>query len=143
MAADPQRSQLIPTPSWLRLLQLIGALWTSPNTLIGLVGGALGLLAGARVRWSGRDCALVFQQWPWGPGGAITLGNVILHTGPVLDVPCRTYAHQAGWGVEPLIRLDDPDDKVIHTQGHPMSPDDEVRVLDDQGRVRATQSIKL
>jgi hypothetical protein len=107
VAADPQRSQLIPTPSWLRLLQLIGALWTSPNTLIGLVGGALGLLAGARVRWSGRDCALVFQQWPWGPGGAITLGNVILHTGGDLQVACHTYAHRAGRGVEPTIRLDD------------------------------------
>lgn len=42
-----------------------------------------------------------------GPGGAITLGNVILHTGHDLGISCRTYAHQAGWGVEPLIRLDD------------------------------------
>ncbi len=65
------------------------------------------MLAGARVRWSSRDCALVFQHWPWGPGGAITLGNVILHTGSDLGVACHTYAHQAGCAVEPSIRLDD------------------------------------
>ncbi|KRG73453.1 hypothetical protein ABB28_10690 [Stenotrophomonas chelatiphaga] len=107
MAADPQRSRLIPAPRWLRPLQLLGAVWTSPNTLIGLAAGAVGLLAGARARWSRRDCALVFQHWPWGPGGAITLGNVILHTGSDLEVACHTYAHRAGHGVEPTIRLDD------------------------------------
>ena len=89
------------------MVQVLGALWTSPNSLIGLAGGTLGMLAGARVRWSSRDCALVFQHWPWGPGGAITLGNVILHTGSDLGVACRTYAHQAGFAVEPSIRLDD------------------------------------
>ncbi|MFQ2108374.1 (2,3-dihydroxybenzoyl)adenylate synthase [Aeromonas rivipollensis] len=36
-------------------------------------------------------------------------------------------------GLVNYTRLDDPDDKVIHTQGHPMSPDDEVRVLDEAG----------
>ena len=36
-------------------------------------------------------------------------------------------------GLVNYTRLDDPDDKVIHTQGHPMSPDDEVRVLDEEG----------
>lgn len=34
-------------------------------------------------------------------------GNVILHTGPVLDVACRTYAHQAGHCTEPVIGLHD------------------------------------
>ncbi len=32
---------------------------------------------------------------------------MIPHTGHDLGISCRTYAHQAGWGVEPLIRLDD------------------------------------
>jgi hypothetical protein len=86
---------------------VLGAVWTSPNSLLGLIGGLAGMLGGATLRWSGRDCALVFDRWPWGPGGAITLGNVILHTGHDLGISCRTYAHQAGWGVEPLIRLDD------------------------------------
>ncbi|WP_461601655.1 (2,3-dihydroxybenzoyl)adenylate synthase [Aeromonas rivipollensis] len=36
-------------------------------------------------------------------------------------------------GLVNYTRLDDPDERVIHTQGHPMSPDDEVRVLDEEG----------
>ncbi|MCS4233320.1 hypothetical protein ACTUVK_000424 [Stenotrophomonas rhizophila] len=96
----------LPTPA-LRILQGLGALWTAPNTLIGLVAGLAGMLAGARASWNQRDLAVVFREWPWGPGGAITLGNVILHTGPVLDVPCRTYAHQAGECTEPVIGLHD------------------------------------
>ncbi len=96
----------LPSPA-LRILQGLGALWTAPNTLIGLVAGLAGMLAGARASWNQRDLAVVFREWPWGPGGAITLGNVILHTGPVLDVPCRTYAHQAGECTEPVIGLHD------------------------------------
>lgn len=91
----------------LRVLQGLGALWTAPNTLIGLIGGLAGMVAGARPSWNRRDLAIVFRDWPWGPGGAITLGNVILHTGPVLDVACRTYAHQAGYCTEPVIGLQD------------------------------------
>jgi hypothetical protein len=91
----------------LRVLQGLGALWTAPNTLIGLIGGLAGMVAGARPSWNRRDLAIVFRDWPWGPGGAITLGNVILHTGPVLDVACRTYAHQAGYCTEPVIGLHD------------------------------------
>ena len=36
-------------------------------------------------------------------------------------------------GLVNYTRLDDSDEKVIHTQGRPMSPDDEVRVLDEEG----------
>ncbi|WP_429099198.1 (2,3-dihydroxybenzoyl)adenylate synthase [Aeromonas rivipollensis] len=36
-------------------------------------------------------------------------------------------------GLVNYTRLDDPDEKVIHTQGRPMSPDDEVRILDETG----------
>lgn len=74
-----------------RLGQGLGMLWTAPNSLLGLLAGGLGLLFGARPRWRRRDLALVFDRWPWGPGGAITLGNVILNTGTTLDVPCRPY----------------------------------------------------
>ena len=31
-------------------------------------------------------------------------------------------------------RLDDPDDVILSTQGHPLSPADELRVVDDMGR---------
>ena len=86
---------------------LLGALWASPWSLLGLLAGVVGLAAGASVRISRRERALVFQHWPWGPGGAMTLGNVILHTGETLDSPCVTYAHRAGHGEEPAILLAD------------------------------------
>ncbi|WP_394000686.1 hypothetical protein ACF3M1_11265 [Luteimonas sp. WGS1318] len=86
---------------------LLGALWTLPNTVIGLLGGAAGMAAGARPHWRRDDRALVFQHWPWGPGGAITFGNVILHTGDSLDMPCTTYSHRAGRCIDAPIRLAD------------------------------------
>ena len=85
----------------------LGAAWTLPNTLIGLVGGLAGMARGAQCRWRARDLALVFDRWPWGPGGAITFGNVILHTGESLDVACTTYAHRAGLCKDAPIRLGD------------------------------------
>lgn len=91
----------------LRGLQLLGALWTLPNSLLGLLLGAAGLAGGARARWSRRDLALVFERWPWGPGGALTLGNVILLKGESLDLWCATYEHQAGHCRHPPVRLGD------------------------------------
>jgi len=90
-----------------RAALVLGALWTAPNTAIGLVAGAVGLAFGATVHWRPRDLALVFQRWPWGPGGAITFGNVILHTAESLDTECVTYAHRAGHCVHPKIMLAD------------------------------------
>lgn len=88
-------------------LHLLGALWTSPNTLLGLILGLLGMPRGARMRWSPDERALVFRHWPWGPGGAITFGNVIITTGATLDVKCHTYAHRAGRCQQPSVRLGD------------------------------------
>jgi hypothetical protein len=65
------------------------------------------LAFGARVRWQPQELAWVIRHWPWGPGGALTLGNVILHTGERLDIRCYTYAHRAGRGDEPTISLAD------------------------------------
>jgi hypothetical protein len=90
-----------------RVLLAIGMLWTTPNTVLGLIAGLAGLAYGAHVRYSQRDCAIVFNDMPWGPGGALTLGNVILHTGPSLDVRCMTYAHRAGLAREDAIGLAD------------------------------------
>ena len=91
----------------LRSLVLLGALWTLPNTVFGLVLGAVGLPFGAHAHWRRRELAVVFHRWPWGPGGAITFGNVILHTGDDLDSPCVTYAHRAGHAEEAAIVLAD------------------------------------
>lgn len=89
------------------LLQLLGAAWTLPNSLIGLIAGLVAMPFGARLHWRRGDLALVFQHWPWGPGGAITFGNVILHTGDTLDCPCVTYAQRAGLAQTPPIVLGD------------------------------------
>jgi len=93
---------------WLRRsLFALGMLWTLPNSALGLLVGAVGLAFGARLRWQPRELALVVRRWPWGRGGALTLGNVIVHTGERLDVPCRTYAHRAGHCIEPPVSLAD------------------------------------
>ena len=84
---------------------MVGAAWTAPNTLLGLLAGLAALPFGARAHWRARDRALAFQHYPWGPGGALTLGNVILHTGASLDGTCRTYAHRAGWCEDPQVSL--------------------------------------
>ena len=91
----------------LRALQLLGIAWTLPNTLAGLLLGLAGLTSGAHVHLRRRDLAIVFHRWPWGPGGALTLGNVILHTGDTLDSACMTYAHRAGLGEQAPILLAD------------------------------------
>lgn len=89
-----------------RGLLALGMLWTLPNSALGLLLGVAGLAVGARLRWQRRELALVVRRWPWG-GGALTLGNVIVHTGERLDVPCFTYAHRAGRCVEPPVSLAD------------------------------------
>ena len=86
---------------------LPGMLWTLPNSALGLLAGVLALPFGARARWRGADLALVFHRYPWGPGGALALGNVILHTGRDLATACTTYAHRAGECEEPPIVLAD------------------------------------
>ena len=89
------------------ILRGLGMLWASPNTLLGLIAGVAGIAFGAHAHLSQRECAIVFHRMPWGPGGALTLGNTILHTGDTLDAPCVTYAHRAGHGIEPPIVLAD------------------------------------
>jgi hypothetical protein len=91
----------------LPLLRALGAAWTLPNSLIGAIAGVAGVPFGARARFNPRELALVFHFWPWGPGGAITFGNVILHTGASLDDRCSTYEHRAGRCVHPPIVLGD------------------------------------
>jgi hypothetical protein len=105
VAADAGGRRLNPT---LRLaLRVFGMLWTAPNTALGLVAGGIGMAFGAHAHLRTRDLAIVFHRIPWGPGGALTLGNVILHTGDTLDSPCVTYAHRAGQIVEaPIVLVD-------------------------------------
>ncbi|NUO78317.1 MAG: hypothetical protein HOQ32_20185 [Lysobacter sp.] len=106
MAADAGRGHRL--KPWLRVAgQALGIVWAAPVSLLGLLAGVVGMARGAHAHVRRRDLALVFHRWPWGPGGAITLGNVILHTGDSLDSPCVTYAHRAGHGDEAEIQLAD------------------------------------
>jgi hypothetical protein len=88
----------------LRGAQALGALWAAPLSLAGLLAGLAAWPLGARPRFS--DAALVFHHYPLGPGGALTLGNVILHTGASLDEVARTYACRAHGG-EDCVRIGD------------------------------------
>lgn len=95
-------------PRWLRCGVLgIGIVWALPVTALGLVLGLVACLAGARPTFRRRELVCVFQRVPFGPGGALTLGNVILDTGETLDRLCHPYAHAAGLDDAPCIRLAD------------------------------------
>jgi hypothetical protein len=84
--------------AWRIIAPLLGGVWTLPNTMLGLAAGLAGMLRGARI---GLDAgALVFHRYPWGPGGAMVLGQVILHTGESLDCDCLTYVSRAAGGSE-------------------------------------------
>jgi hypothetical protein len=91
-------------PWLLRIAQGLGVVWASPMTLAGLIAGGVAMAGGARARWS--DAAQVFQRVPVGPGGALTLGNVILHTGESMDEVARTYACRLHGGND-CVRLGD------------------------------------
>ena len=90
-----------------RLLLPFGVLWALPNSVLGLVAGLLAMPFGARPKFRSRDLALVFHGFPMGPGGALTLGNVMLSTHSDMDTLCTTYAHRAKWCVQPKTRIGD------------------------------------
>ncbi len=74
------------------LTDVIGKIWTLPNTVVGTLVGISGLPFGATITF--QDNAIVFNNFPFGPGGALTLGNVILNTGSTLDESVPTYRAQ-------------------------------------------------
>ncbi len=82
----------------------LGTVWAAPITLPAVIIGLLAIPFGARLRIS--DSALVFHHFPLGPGGAMTLGNVILHTGASLDTRCLTYASQRDYLLNPLCDIE-------------------------------------
>ncbi len=72
----------------------VGATWALPISLLGLILGSPALMFGAKLRIA--DGALVFVAYPWGPGGALALGNVIVTDAASLDGRCQTYAQRHG-----------------------------------------------
>lgn len=85
-------------------LSALGNLWTAPNSLLGFVLGLSAVPFGARpYRVPG---AVAFRHMPRF-AGALTLGCVVLHGGPTLDVTVPTYAARACRAPAPCIRLGD------------------------------------
>ena len=80
-----------------------GMLWALPMSLIGLTAGLFTMLLGSRLQYS--DHALVFSSFPFGPGGAITFGNVILNTSQDLDAIVTTYQCRADGNRDDCIRI--------------------------------------
>jgi hypothetical protein len=97
-SADPFR-----TNGLLRVAIVLGMAWTLPNSAAGLLAGVIGLAFGARMRWRRDVPALVVRRWPWGAGGALTLGNLIVHTRERLDRPSHTNAQRARRPVDPPV----------------------------------------
>ncbi|MBV7413129.1 (2,3-dihydroxybenzoyl)adenylate synthase [Aeromonas sp. sif2433] len=65
-------------------------------------------------------------------GGAKLAEAVASRITPLLGCQLQQVFGMAE-GLVNYTRLDDPDDKIIHSQGRPMCPDDEVRILDEEG----------
>jgi len=70
------------------MVDVVGKLWTAPNTLAGLALGALALMGGARIALAHN--AIVFNAAPL-IRRAFVLGNVIINPLPDLNWRCATY----------------------------------------------------
>lgn len=75
------------------IAQTLGKIWNLPNTVVGLIIGVAGMPFGAKIKFG--DNAIEFLNYPWGPGGALTLGNVILFKGYVPDSSAPRYDYTA------------------------------------------------
>lgn len=82
-----------------------GALWTLPNTLLGLLAGLACCALGARPYRA--EGVLAFKRIPR-TRGALVLGCVILHGGENLDAIVPTYAARCGTAaVDECVRIGD------------------------------------
>ncbi|SDG53327.1 (2,3-dihydroxybenzoyl)adenylate synthase [Alloyangia pacifica] len=68
-----------------------------------------------------------------GVGGAKFIPEAAAKVRPVLGCTLQQVFGMAE-GLVNYTRLDDPEEIITHTQGRPISPDDEVLVLDDEGQ---------
>ena len=85
------------------MVDAVGKIWTAPNTLAGLLLGAVALTAGARVRLAHN--AIVFHSVPLAHR-AFVLGNVIINPMADLDWRCATYESVARRKRDPLYVLE-------------------------------------
>ncbi len=66
-------------------------------------------------------------------GGAKLSAEIARRVRPMLGATLQQVFGMAE-GLVNYTRLDDPEDTIIHTQGRPISPDDEILILDDDGQ---------
>ena len=85
------------------MVDVAGKIWTAPNTLAGLLLGAVALSAGARVRLAHN--AIVFHSVPLAHR-AFVLGNVIINPMADLDWRCATYESVARRKRDPLCAIE-------------------------------------
>jgi hypothetical protein len=69
-----------------RSLDIVGKLWTLPNSMVGMLIGTAALPFGARITLG--DNAIRFERLPFGCG-ALALGNVVLYANGALPTDCR------------------------------------------------------
>jgi hypothetical protein len=114
------------------LADVAGKLWNSPNTVLGLAYGGLGMGVGAiarlarlqarapGIRW--RDNAFHFTHNPFGGVGAVTLGNTTTWIGDPYDPGDRIWHDGRG---RPLLEGGHtyPEHETAHTyQGQHLGP---------------------
>jgi|SRR6185312_6682775 len=105
------------------LLDAGEALWTSPNTILGLAAGMAGLPFGARPTF--EHGAVVFNDYPWkiGNGGALTLGDSILSTedritpNPIETYEARLRPSGAPLPPNPLVDMGKHEEGHVHQAG--------------------------
>ena len=90
----------------------------------------LALLWTAAARGGGHDLSSLRVV---GVGGAKCTPELARRVPAVLGAKLQQVFGMAE-GLVNYTRLDDPEDVVVHTQGRPLSPHDEVRVVDDDDR---------
>lgn len=86
---------------------VIGKIWALPNTLIGLAIGIASLPFGGEIHFDNN--AIQFTNVPFGPGGALTLGNVQLFTNGMDPSSSDSQRYDGGPGAVPV---------GLHEQAH-------------------------
>jgi len=71
------------------IADLVGKIWNIPNDIIGLAIGLASLPFGGEISFG--ENAIQFTDVPFGPGGALTLGNVQLYNGSLPTDPGVRY----------------------------------------------------
>lgn len=112
-----------PSSVWDDLANMGEAIWTSPNTILGLAAGLAGVPFGARPTF--EHGAVVFNNYPWhGPqAGALTLGNTILSNLPDLtqDVPTYMTNYNANAGLptppNPMVNVGNHEEAHVRQAG--------------------------